>query len=84
MGLHFIIMSMLDYEYWPCPFCGKGTIELMVKKGAFSAKRTACRAGRGVTMRRSKSESVVVSDACPNCGKKDEEMEKKWREEGLI
>jgi hypothetical protein len=37
-----------------------------------------------VTIRKTKSESFVVSDACPSCGKKDEEIERKWREDGLI
>jgi len=74
----------LERDYWPCPFCGKGTIEVMIKPSVMSAHRTACRAGRGTSLRRTKSESFIVSDACTVCGKTDEEIEKKWGEEGLI
>ena len=77
-------MAGLDRDWWPCPFCDKGNIEVMIKSSVFSAKRTSCRAGRGTTMRKTKSQSFVVSDKCPVCGKTDEEIEKKWREDGLF
>jgi len=77
-------MPSLNYDYWPCPFCGKGSIEVMIKPSTFSAKRTACRAGRSTKMTRTREESFIVSEKCPACGKTDVDIEKKWREEGLI
>ena len=72
---------MLQQDYWPCPFCGKGIIEVLIRPSVLSAKRTACRAGKSTSLRRTKEEVVVLTEKCSNCGKSKEEIEKKWREE---
>jgi len=50
----------------------------------YSAKRTSCRAGRSTKMSKSSEEVVITTEKCPECGKTAEEIEKKWREEGVI
>jgi endogenous inhibitor of DNA gyrase (YacG/DUF329 family) len=35
-------------------------------------------------MSKSSEEVVITTDKCPECGKTAEEIEKKWREEGVI
>ena len=75
---------MLQRDYWSCPFCDKGIIEILIRPSVLSAKRAACRAGRSTSWHRTKEEIVILTKSCPNCGKSKEEIEKKWREEGII
>ena len=76
---------MLQRDYWPCPFCDKGIIEVLVKPPTYYAKRSrSAAAGSKTTWYRSKQEVIVVSEKCPKCGKSKEEIEKKWREEGIL
>ena len=74
----------LQHEYLECPFCKKGTIQFLYKPSVYSAKRTSCRAGRSTKMSKSSEEVVITTEKCPECGKTAEEIEKKWREEGVI
>jgi len=75
---------VLQCDYWPCPFCDKGIIEVLIRPPVLSAKRTACRAGRSTSWHRMREEVVILSDKCPQCGKSKEEIEKKWRDDGFI
>jgi len=74
----------LQHEYLECPFCKKGTIQFLHQPSVYSPKRTNCRAGKSTKMSKSSEEVVITTDKCPECGKTAEEIEKKWREEGVI
>lgn len=76
---------MLQQDYWPCPFCNKGTIEVLIRPSVLSAKRSrSAAAGSKISWKRTKEEIVILTEKCSNCGKSREEIEKKWREEGII
>ena len=78
-------MGFLQRDYWPCPFCDKGIIEVLIRPSTWSAKRSkGGKAGIKTTWSRTKEEVVVLTQKCPVCGKSREEIEKKWREEGII
>jgi len=49
---------MLQRDYWPCPFCDKGAIEVLIRPSVLSTKRTACRAGRNTSIHRTKEETL--------------------------
>jgi hypothetical protein len=75
---------MLQRDYWPCPFCDKGIIEILTRPPTFSLKRVKSGKGRATIPRKSKEEIVILTSKCSNCGRSKEEIEKKWREEGII
>lgn len=77
-------MVFLQKEVWECPFCGTESIEVLVRPSTYVAKRSAIRGGRKTTYHKVREEVVVLTEACPNCGKKKEDIEKKWREEQII
>jgi len=77
-------MVFLQREVWECPFCEAETIEVVVRPATYVAKRSAVRGGRKTSYHKVSQEVVVLSEACQNCGKKKEEVEKKWREMGII
>jgi len=82
--LQIFIMAFVQKEYWECPFCHEGQIEVLIRPTVYSMKRSAVRGGRKVSFHRVREEIVVLSESCPVCGKSREEIEKKWREEGII
>lgn len=78
-------MAFVQKDYWPCPFCDKGIIEVLVRPSTLSAKRSrSAAAGSKTSWHRTREEIVILSEKCPNCGKSEEEIEKKWKEEGII
>jgi len=77
-------MPFLQKEIWECPFCEAETIEVLIRPTTYVAKRSAVRGGRKTSYHKVKQEVVVLSEACPNCGKKKDEIEKKWREMGVL
>jgi len=77
-------MAFIQKEYWTCPFCGEGQIEVLIRPAVYSMKRSAVRGGRKVTFHRVREEIVILSEKCPVCGKSAKEIEKKWKEEGII
>ena len=78
-------MAFLQRAYWSCPFCDKGVIEVLVRPSTWSAKRSkGSKADVKITWSRTKEEVVVLTEECPICGKSREEIEKKWREDGII
>ncbi|MEM5832428.1 MAG: hypothetical protein QXI09_01385 [Candidatus Aenigmatarchaeota archaeon] len=77
-------MAFLQKEIWECPFCGEETIEVLRRPSTYVVKRSAVRGGRKTSYHKVKEEVIVLSETCPNCGKKKEEIERKWREEQII
>ena len=77
-------MSFLQREYWTCPFCNEGQIEVLIRPPAYSVKRSAVRGGRKTTFRKVREEIVILTEKCPVCGKSREAIRKKWKEEGIL
>ena len=75
---------MFYKDYWPCPFCENGMIEVVVRPATFSAKRTAVRGGRKTNLVKVKEEVAIVVEECPACHKKAKQIERMWRKQGII
>jgi len=50
----------------------------------FSVKRSGARSLPGKTSIHKSSEEWIIQSGCSNCGKSQEEVEKKLREDGII
>ena len=72
-------MTALKTEYWSCPFCDKGKIEVMVRPASYSIRRSYG-AGKGSIPQLTKEESTIVSEKCPNCGKIKKEIIRAYKE----
>jgi hypothetical protein len=77
-------MVFLQREVWECPFCEAETIEVVVRPATYVAKRSAVRGGRKTSYHKVRQDVVILSENCSNCGKKKEEIEKKFREMKII
>jgi hypothetical protein len=73
----------LNRHYLECPFCKKGTIELIERPSSYHHRRTYG-AGKGSIFEKAKEQFMVVTDKCSECGKTNEEITKKWKEDGVI
>lgn len=76
-------MSGLQEENYPCPFCDKGIIEVLVRRASYKYRRTYG-AGKSSILKRIGEKVVVTTEKCSECGKGAEEIEKKWVEQGVI
>ena len=78
-------MSLLDRDYWPCPFCDKGVIEVLVRPKSYRlSKQTGGKGGRATVKRKVESQTIVLSQSCSVCGKTNEEINKKFRDDGVL
>lgn len=78
-------MGFLQRDYWPCPFCDKGIIELLVRPTTYvSSKQSGGKGGRATVKRKVESQTVVISQTCSVCGKTNEEITKKLKEDESI
>jgi Zn finger protein HypA/HybF involved in hydrogenase expression len=77
-------MAFLQKEMWECPFCESATIEVIIRPTTYVAKRSAVRGGRKTSYHKVNQEVIILTESCPNCGKKSYEIEKKWRDEKII
>jgi len=75
---------MLERQYWPCPFCEEGQIEVVIRPRTVCAKRTALRGGKKISFHKVREEIVILSEKCNVCGKTAEQIEKKWKKEGVL
>jgi hypothetical protein len=77
-------MGFKEVEIIKCPFCNKGDIQLTHFLGAtrIKIKKTATFGSK--TQKTRTSDTWIVSSKCFVCGKTQEEIEKKLKEEGLI
>jgi len=73
----------LNRHYLECPFCKKGIIEIIERPSSHKHKRTYG-AGKGSIYMKIKEQFIVATQKCPECGKSNEEITKKWKEDGII
>lgn len=73
-----------DVEMWDCPFCGKKSVlKIMNLPKTFRQYKTTWGGSRpGIKV--TQPQFIIQFNECPNCKKTVEEIEKKWKEEGLI
>jgi len=64
---------------YPCPFCGKETLEVLWWPSHKSARTSRSAVARKTTWKREDEGLVLLSEKCPNCGKSDEEIERRWK-----
>ena len=77
-------MGRIQTEFLPCPFCDKGQIECGYIKGAWGEKHSGRGSlGKGKSVYKS-SDTWLVKSGCSVCGKSQEEVEKKLKENGII
>jgi hypothetical protein len=73
----------LNHHYLECPFCKKGTIELIERPSSYRHKRTYG-AGKGSIYMKVSEQFIVATQECPNCHKTNEEITKRWKKDGTI
>jgi len=79
------VFQMLEKDYWYCPFCEKGTIEVLIRPSSYRFHRVITgKGGRGTIKRSVKEEIVILSERCNVCGKTREEIEKLLRKKHVI
>jgi len=67
---------MPKYEVVACPFCGDGSITLMVFGGCWQEKRAVTATFGARKNKRKSAKQFIVQNDCLNCGKKSDEIEK--------
>jgi hypothetical protein len=76
---------MLERDYWPCPFCENGIIEVLIRPASYKIHKVITgKGGRGNIRRNVKEEVVILSEKCNICGKTREEIESCLKKEGVI
>ena len=72
-------MSFIQKEYWPCPFCDKGIIEVLVRPSVYTIKKSWSAAAGSKSKRvKSREEVIIITEKCPVCGKSAKEIKKEW------
>lgn len=74
---------MLNKDYWLCPFCDKGTIEVLIRPSSYRHQRTYG-AGKGSIFKRVSQDVTILTEQCSNCSKNSEEIEKEFRRKNII
>ena len=73
-----------QYEELSCPFCDKGRISCLHFPGV-TGQRTRSTSTFGRIKERTKSSDIwLVRSGCSNCGKSQEEVEKKLKRKDII
>ncbi len=77
-------MGRIQYEELACPFCDKGRIGCLYFPGVWGEKHTGRSSlGSGKSIRKS-SDQWIVQIGCSACGKTQDEVERKLKEDGII
>jgi len=76
-------MSFKETQIWDCPFCGKNVLPCDYIPRTLRPYKTSW-GGSKPGWKRSMEQIVVRFEKCPNCGKSAEEIEKRWKEEGIL
>jgi len=66
---------MLQRDYWLCPFCDEGTIEILIRLSIYSLKRV--KNGRyGYHSQKLKKEIIILTQNCPNCANQKKRLKR--------
>lgn len=64
---------------YPCPFCDKECLEVLWWPSHKSAHTSRSAISKSTTWKREDEGLVLLSEECPNCGKTDKEIERRWK-----
>ena len=70
--------TKIDY---PCPFCGKKTLEILTWPGHTEIKSSRSAVAKSKTIRKISEGFELMSERCPNCGKTATEIKHAWKHE---
>jgi hypothetical protein len=73
-----------QYEILKCPFCDKGEISCKWYPSATTVKQTGRTALGGKGKLQKSKEVWIIETGCKVCGKTAEEVEKEFRNKGMI
>lgn len=74
------MVSDKQVVYAKCPFCDKGTIEIIVFPAGKTVRYARWSGKPGHGFKSWSQESIVTTKECPVCGKNNKEMAKKLKE----
>jgi len=63
-----------------CPFCEQEVLEVLWWPAHTAIHTSRSAVAKGTTRSRQPEGHILLSEACPNCGKSKKEIEKAWRE----
>jgi hypothetical protein len=72
------------YEELSCPFCDKGKIKCWYIPGAWSIRQRKTASLPGTKAIKKSADVWIIKSGCPVCGKSQEEVERKLKEEKII
>jgi predicted RNA-binding Zn-ribbon protein involved in translation (DUF1610 family) len=75
---------MKEYEVWDCPFCGAETISILHFPKSVSVKQSRTASLPGSTNTRVSPDLYVIRGGCSKCGKAAEDVERKFKSEGML
>ncbi len=73
-----------QYEVWPCPFCQEETISLIHFPKSVTVKQsktTSLPGSKGYHLNR---DVYLIQSGCSQCGKSQEDVERKLKAGGLV
>jgi len=76
-------MAFKETQVWDCPFCGKNVLVCDYIPRTLRPYKTSW-GGSKPGYKRSMEQLIIRFQECPNCKKSAEEIEKKWKEMGIL
>lgn len=76
-------MAFMEYQVWDCPFCGKNCLTCGFIPRVLRPYKTSW-GGSKPGYKRDLEQIIIQFKECPNCKKTAEEIEKKWKEQGVM
>lgn len=76
-------MAFMDIQMWDCPFCGKSVLTCGFIPRTLRPYKTSW-GGSKPGYKRTMEQLVIQFQECPNCKKSSDEIQKKWKEMGVL
>ena len=73
-----------QYEVWPCPFCTQDMISVIHFPKSVSVKTSRTASLPGGKGFHANPDVYLISSGCAKCGKTQQEVEKRLKEEGMV
>lgn len=76
-------MVFKDIQEWDCPFCEKGKILVVIFPSSVRFKKGPWGGYKGTPIK-TRERGYIQSKECPECHKTSEEIQQKWKEQGIV
>ena len=76
-------MAFMQTQIWDCPFCGKNVLTCGYIAQTLRPYKTTW-GGSKPGYKRSKEQLIIQYNECPNCKKSADDIQKKWKEMGIL